>query len=62
MLKLDEQGAEAAASTAVTTDRSLDDRFVKMVVDKPFLFALRDRTTRLILLAGYVARVDAPKA
>ena len=25
-----------------------------MVVDKPFLFALRDQTSGLILLAGYV--------
>jgi serpin B len=30
--------------------------YVKMVVDKPFVFALRDRETGLILMSGYVGR------
>ena len=54
-LRLSEEGTEAAAATAVVTTRSLaPDDHVKMVVDKPFVFALRDRKTGLILFMGYV--------
>lgn len=54
-LRLDEQGTEAAAATAVIASRSVaTDQPVKMVVDKPFLFALRDRKTGFILFMGYV--------
>jgi hypothetical protein len=42
------------AATAAVTKRSFTADFVKMTVDKPFLFALRDQTSGLILLAGYV--------
>jgi serpin B len=59
-IEVNEEGAEAAAATAVIVGRSLQiDDAVHMVVDKPFLFALRDRTSGLILVAGYVGR--APK-
>jgi serpin B len=59
-LRLSEEGTEAAAATAVVTTRSLaPDDHVKMVVDKPFVFALRDRKTGLILFMGYVG---APRA
>ena len=51
-LTVDEKGTEAAAATAVTTNRSLESDFLKMVVDKPFVFALRDATTGLIVVAG----------
>jgi serpin B len=54
VIKVDEEGTEAAAATAVTTDRSFTADFVKMTVDKPFLFALRDQKSGLVLLAGYV--------
>src|SRR5262245_34990788 len=30
-----------------------------MVVDKPFVFALRDRKTGLILMSGYVGRLSS---
>jgi serine protease inhibitor len=53
-IAVDEQGTEAAAATAVTTTRSAPSGFVKMTVDKPFLFALREQKTGVILLAGYV--------
>jgi serpin B len=54
-LRLTEEGTEAAAATAVVTTRSLaPDDHVKMIVDKPFVFALRDRKTGLILFMGYV--------
>src|SRR5262249_10038566 len=57
MIDVDEEGAEAAAATAIIgTQRSLesDDGSIHMVVDKPFIFALRDRSTGLVLVAGYV--------
>jgi serpin B len=53
-LRVDEAGTEAAAATAVETMRSMPVEYVKMVVDKPFVFALRDTNTGMILLAGYV--------
>src|ERR1700760_3841833 len=54
-LRLSEEGTEAAAATAVVTTRSLaPDDHVKMVVDKPFVFALRGPKTGLILFMGYV--------
>jgi serine protease inhibitor len=54
-LRLDEDGTEAAAVTAAMTTRSLaSERPVKMIVDKPFVFALRDQKTGLILFTGYV--------
>jgi serpin B len=57
-LRVDEEGTEAAATTSVTVSRTaLPSRTVKIVVDKPFVFALRDRQSGLILLSGYVGRI-----
>ncbi len=54
-LRLDEGGTEAAAATAVVTTRSLPmPAPIKMTVDKPFIFALRDQKAGLILFMGYV--------
>lgn len=59
-IEVDEQGATAAAATAVVVSRAMVvDDSVHMRVDKPFLFALRDRQSGLILAAGYVGK--APK-
>jgi serpin B len=58
-LKVDEEGTEAAAATAVLATRSIENGYVRMIVDKPFVFALRDATTGLIIIAGYVGRPDA---
>jgi serine protease inhibitor len=55
MIDVDEEGAEAAAATAAIGSRSLEaDDAIHMVVDKPFMYALRDKTTGMILVAGYV--------
>jgi serpin B len=54
IIKVDEEGTEAAAGTAVTISRELRVDTVGMLVDKPFIFALRDEKRGLILLAGYV--------
>ncbi|HLL27267.1 MAG TPA: serpin family protein [Xanthobacteraceae bacterium] len=57
-LRVDEEGSEAAAATAVSVERSAMPRgeTVEMKVDKPFMFALRDSETGLLLMSGYVAR------
>jgi len=54
-LKVDEEGTEAAAATAAVATRSAEARIVKLVADKPFMFALREQTSGLIIVAGYVA-------
>jgi serine protease inhibitor len=61
IIEVNEEGAEAAAATAVIGTRMLlTDDSIHMVVDKPFIYALRDKTTGLILIAGYAGQ--APKA
>jgi serpin B len=55
-LRLDEEGTEAAAATAVVVERGVSPDYVRMLVDKPFVFALRDVSTGLILVAGYVGQ------
>jgi serpin B len=57
-IRVDEAGTQAAAATAVTTTRGAASDLLKVVVDKPFLFALRDAQSGLMLLTGYV---DNPK-
>jgi len=53
---VNEEGAEAAAATAVIASRSADARFTNVVADRPFIFALRDVKTGLILVSGYIAK------
>jgi serine protease inhibitor len=53
-LTVDEQGTEAAAATAVIATRSAEPEFVKLTADKPFVFALRDQRTGLIVVCGYI--------
>jgi serpin B len=55
-LRVNEEGTEGAAATAVMTTRGIKiaTDHIKMVVDKPFVFALRDDKTGLILFMGYV--------
>ena len=56
-IEVDEEGATAAAATAVVVARAMvADEALHMIVDKPYLFALRDRQSGLILLAGYVGK------
>ena len=63
MIDVDEEGAEAAAATAVMSGRSLEiDDGLHMVVDKPFIFALRDAATGVVLVAGYVGHAPKGKA
>jgi serpin B len=61
-LAINEQGTEAAAATAITTRAATikmklnEDR---LTVDKPFIFALRDRISGLVLVSGYVGSIPA---
>jgi serine protease inhibitor len=54
IIAVNEKGTEAAAATAVVTARGLNTDAVKMVVDKPFMFALRQQGSGLVLILGYV--------
>jgi serpin B len=57
-LKIDEEGTEAAAATAIAASRSMAaSDYVQMIVDKPFVFALNDTTSGLVLLSGYVSEI-----
>ncbi len=58
-MKVDEEGTEAAAATgvvAVTAAIPKPEEPETLVVDRPFLFALRDRESGLILMSGYIAK------
>ena len=60
-LKVDEQGSEAAAATAIL-GRSITAKPAgvnRVTFDKPFIFALRDRLTGFVLLSGYVGSLLA---
>jgi serpin B len=56
-LKVDEEGTEAAAVTGVmmpTRMAPLEE--IPVVVDKPFLFALRDKESGLMIMSGFIGR------
>lgn len=57
-MKVDEEGTEAAAATGVVMETTALKRHEpeRLVVDRPFLFALRDRESGLILMSGYIAK------
>ncbi len=54
-MEVNELGTKAAAATAVITGRSPGASAFTMTVDRPFLLALRERRTGLLLFLGYVA-------
>ena len=51
---VDEEGTEAAAATGVTMPTSAPPPVLKMVVDHPFIFLIRDKETGAILFLGRV--------
>jgi serine protease inhibitor len=56
-LKVDEEGTEAAAVTGVMmATRMAEIGEVPVIVDKPFLFALRDKESGLIVISGYIGK------
>jgi serpin B len=54
MIKVDENGTEAAAATAAVTERSIDPNLIRVVADARFVFALRDTRTGLLLAVGLI--------
>jgi len=53
-LRLNEEGTEMAAATVAAIERGVDADYIRMAVNRPFVFALRDKETGLVLAAGYV--------
>ncbi|CDZ56631.1 serpin family protein [Neorhizobium galegae] len=54
MVSVDETGTQAAAATAVTTERSIDTKLVRVTANGRFLFALRDVRSGLLLAVGLI--------
>ena len=56
VIKVDEQGTEAAALTTVSVSRGIRPaaRLVEMTVDRPFLYLVRDRSAGTIYFMGRV--------
>ncbi|AFK20013.1 serpin family protein [Haloferax mediterranei ATCC 33500] len=59
-VSVDEEGTEAAASTAVVMMESLPPQWDELRFDRPFLFCIRDKPTDAVLFYGRV--VDAGAA
>jgi serpin B len=58
VLKVDETGTEAAGATAMTMVRSMGEPAsipFRMIVDRPFLIAIRHLETGALLFVGYIA-------
>ena len=54
-VNVNEEGTEAAAATVISISRSgIDDSTTKMIVDRPFFFAISDRQTGTILFMGTI--------
>jgi serpin B len=61
-VKVDEEGTEAAAATAVVMPRKagMPPPAIELKVDHPFLFFIVDRASGLVLFMGRVAEPEAP--
>lgn len=55
-IDVNEEGTEAAAATAVIISDTSVPQQVELVVDRPFLFAIRDRPTGAVLFLGRVTK------
>ena len=54
-ISVDEEGTEAAAATAVVMAKSaMPAEPIEVTVDRPFIFAIRDRETKMLLFVGRV--------
>jgi serine protease inhibitor len=57
---VNEEGTEAAAVTSVTIGKTSVSPTPSLIVDRPFLFAIRDRLTGTILFIGKILKPAAP--
>jgi serpin B len=57
-IRVDEAGTEAAAATAtgIATAAAPGPRPIQFLVDRPFVFVLRDTTANAVLFAGTASR------
>lgn len=53
-IDVNETGAEAAAATAVVMSDESAPEYAELAIDRPFLFAIRDRPTGAVLFLGQV--------
>lgn len=58
VIKVNEEGTEAAAATAVIMTKSLAPMKRDIFFDKPFVYALVDETRGVVLLTGYIAEPE----
>ena len=58
-VRIDEQGTEAAAATAVGMRTTSIRRNPQFIADHPFVFFIRDRETGLVLFTGRLSNPDA---
>jgi len=56
-VEVDEQGTEAAAVTTICIElSSMTPQPIQFIIDKPFVFAIRERTTNTLLFIGQVVK------
>jgi len=60
VIKVNEKGTEAAAATVIIIRASLPSYLEEVVIDKPFIYLIRDKTSGVILFIGHV--VDPSEA
>ena len=53
-LKMDEQGAEAAAATSITVGRTSMPSYEEVKIDQPYLLIMREKTSGAILFMGKI--------
>lgn len=55
-VKVNEEGAEAAAATTIVPEATLG-QLRELTLDRPFLFFITEKSTQTILFAGRVAQL-----
>ncbi|MGA1871381.1 MAG: serpin family protein [bacterium] len=58
-IKVDEEGTEAAAATAVVIGVTSIPEYVELTIDRPFIFLIRDIQTKAILFVGRVVNPNS---
>ena len=58
VLGIDEQGVEGASATYVEVNSGLPGQKCSMTFDRPFYFAVRERTTGAVLFMGHVVALE----